>query len=338
VNVFIESNTDIFGRTIIKMLVEKSFERDRGMIRAIRHRRESDDMFFWNGNQVSLYDSSPQVIFYIDECIESSSDIIHSEKCDMNIYDEISSRCRSFPCSITTCHQRFHSILDFQNHYERNHVYQCSICDCTLHTDHLLDLHIQEKHDSYFITALEKGKAFYRCLCYTCACQFDHEKDRLYHMQNVHGYPRWFRFHPRANKISTKPSNHGYEYSRNEFDKSESFRKNNRPKVYQPPSSLEITHDNDIRNVSVNHIPRTVPVNPRNERRKIKNASIPCKYYLGGHCRRGSRCMFLHSNAKNEIDISMDMIDDLTERFHTVTPFEGGGAKRKTRIRFHSPS
>ena len=87
--------------------------------------------------------------------------------------------------------------------------------------------------------------------------------------------------------------------------------------------------------VEMSHVSRSEP-NPRNERRKIKNSTIPCKYNSGGQCWRGSRCMFLHSDSTTQPDGTNDIVvDELTQQFHSVTPFEGGVSKRKPRINLH---
>lgn len=60
-------------------------------------------------------------------------------------------------CAVPGCKFSTDSLLDFENHYNATHRYSCSQCKKVLPSPHLLDLHIQEKHDSFFaVMALKK--------------------------------------------------------------------------------------------------------------------------------------------------------------------------------------
>ncbi|KOB56938.1 Uncharacterized protein OBRU01_25763, partial [Operophtera brumata] len=65
-------------------------------------------------------------------------------------------------------------------HYNSSHRYVCATCKKVLPSPHLLDLHIQENHDSFFAVMADKKHS-------TAA-------DRMDHCVKTHKLPKDFRF------------------------------------------------------------------------------------------------------------------------------------------------
>lgn len=59
-------------------------------------------------------------------------------------------------CNVPGCHFIAESLLEFENHYNSSHRYTCGQCKKNLPSPHLLDLHIQETHDSFFSVMAER--------------------------------------------------------------------------------------------------------------------------------------------------------------------------------------
>ncbi|CAH0696917.1 unnamed protein product [Spodoptera exigua] len=104
-------------------------------------------------------------------------------------------------CTIPGCSFKTETLLDFENHYNDAHRYSCAQCKKILPTPHLLDLHIQETHDSFFAVLSEK-KPSYSCYIQECPLKFMTANDRLQHCVDEHKLPKEFRF-------DTKPCHKG---------------------------------------------------------------------------------------------------------------------------------
>ena len=104
-----------------------------------------------------------------------------------------------------------------------------------------------------------------------CKEQFTKEEDRILHLQCIHGYPKWFRFHSRAKKKNYKMKKHTFEKDLN--------------------NDLCMTVENEKKE-------------QRRIRRKEKNKLIPCRFYHSKRgCRRGDQCMFLHDDGDAKMEI-----------------------------------
>jgi hypothetical protein len=73
----------------------------------------------------------------------------------------------SFPCQVDGCAEIMTSLLDFEAHYEMKHRNKCEECSAVFPTARLLDMHIEEHHDSYFRARAER-EPMYRCLVEGC--------------------------------------------------------------------------------------------------------------------------------------------------------------------------
>ncbi|KAL4711948.1 hypothetical protein ACJJTC_006117 [Scirpophaga incertulas] len=96
-------------------------------------------------------------------------------------------------CNVPGCKFTAETLLEFENHYNGTHRYSCSECKKVLPSPHLLDLHIQEFHDSFFAVMAEK-KPSYCCYIEECKEKFLNTQERLEHCMQVHKLPKDFRF------------------------------------------------------------------------------------------------------------------------------------------------
>ncbi|XP_068234716.1 zinc finger protein 511 [Palaemon carinicauda] len=107
-------------------------------------------------------------------------------------------------CSIPQCKQSFDTVAEHAAHQRSCHSFMCSSCHNSFPTDHLLDLHLQEVHDSYFFVMAQK-KPMYRCLLETCTEVFLDQKERKGHCIDVHKFPTDFRYDLSWRKIGKVP-------------------------------------------------------------------------------------------------------------------------------------
>ncbi|CAH4027988.1 zinc finger protein 511 [Pieris brassicae] len=106
-------------------------------------------------------------------------------------------------CSIPGCKYTTDSLLDFENHYNSRHRYSCCECKKILPSPHLLDLHLQETHDSFFaVSALRKPS--YCCYIEECKEKFLSPDERMDHCVKIHKIPKDFRFDQKPKKNKNK--------------------------------------------------------------------------------------------------------------------------------------
>lgn len=279
----------------------------------IRPRRSSDDVFFVNGDRLALQSSDALVISYIEE----KEDFQRKEK-DQHINDTndthtgANHECNNPKSIYDTCD-------DFQLPLHEID-YHCSQCHNIYPNDHLLDLHIQEIHDSYFQIKLSRKKeAQYSCLVLNCKDLFWNDFDRRKHLMNVHGYPNWFRFISRHNNKTNdkKNSNVGNSDHHSKSMKTIQWWYNKRMNYYKERNSkcnndtMEMMDENsepqpigesqeqEQQNIITQN--KIQKLQEKKERKKKINANIPCRFYNSkGGCWRGNKCMFLHSKQVND--------------------------------------
>lgn len=115
---------------------------------------------------------------------------------DQDIPDEI-------VCSLVGCNRTFDSLSRYEAHYNSTHRNVCSQCKRVLPSNYLLDVHLQEWHDSMFeLMALKQP--MYQCLLQTCGVKFSSVKERKNHMIKIHKYPSNFRFDSSKKQTKTK--------------------------------------------------------------------------------------------------------------------------------------
>ena len=59
-------------------------------------------------------------------------------------------------CHVTGCNQSFASAADYEEHYQSCHSYVCRYCLRFYPTNHLLEIHLLENHDSLFALLAKK--------------------------------------------------------------------------------------------------------------------------------------------------------------------------------------
>ncbi|XP_073948629.1 LOW QUALITY PROTEIN: protein lethal(2)k10201-like [Choristoneura fumiferana] len=119
--------------------------------------------------------------------------------------EELCHEVISSTCNIPGCGFTADSLLEFESHYNSSHRYSCSQCKKVLPSPHLLDLHLQEQHDSFF-AVLATRKPSYCCYIEECKEKFMNAKERLQHCVDAHKMPKDFRFDhkPKPKKAKNK--------------------------------------------------------------------------------------------------------------------------------------
>lgn len=98
-----------------------------------------------------------------------------------------------FACHISGCTAVFSTLEEYEHHYNSLHRHVCCSCRRSLPSARLLDIHIQEWHDSLF-TLLAQKQDMYQCLVEGCGQKFATSKHRKDHLIRIHKYPPDFRF------------------------------------------------------------------------------------------------------------------------------------------------
>lgn len=107
--------------------------------------------------------------------------------------DEPTLKVSEFVCHISGCMATFKTVQEYEHHYNSLHSHVCCSCRRSLPTARLLDIHIQEWHDSLFAVLAQK-QDMYQCLVEGCGQKFKTCKHRKDHLINIHKYPPDFRF------------------------------------------------------------------------------------------------------------------------------------------------
>ncbi|XP_050353027.1 protein lethal(2)k10201 isoform X2 [Nymphalis io] len=158
-------------------------------------------------------------------------------------------------CTVPGCHFTVTTLLDYENHYNSSHRYKCSQCKKVLPSPHLLDLHIQERHDSFFAVMAVK-KPSYSCYIEECKEKFMNAEDRLSHCIKTHKLPKDFRFDqkPRkknkTNKIAMEIDIDGSQADGQDLHKF--IFKNSKQRSFQKYSIKKFTTDDKDSTTSVN--------------------------------------------------------------------------------------
>ncbi|XP_041645881.1 zinc finger protein 511 isoform X2 [Cheilinus undulatus] len=98
-----------------------------------------------------------------------------------------------FACHISGCSAVFSTLEEYEHHYNSLHRHVCCSCRRSLPSARLLDIHIQEWHDSLF-TILAQRQDMYQCLVEGCGLKFRMSQHRKEHLIRIHKYPPDFRF------------------------------------------------------------------------------------------------------------------------------------------------
>lgn len=269
-----------------------------------RKRRAENDSLFSRGNRIAFEHSG--AIFYIEQ--QQHNDANDEHAVGMNVNDKKTNGesiipLRSYPCCVFGCTQTFQTILECESHFDEQHLFQCGECHQVLSSNHLLELHLQEAHDSYFAASIEKQQASYACLVESCKESFSSPDGRLQHLRNEHGYPKWFRF----TTLITREER--------EMLKKKQTWAHNHHKHSLPPTS----QDQDG-NMQVDNTTRDAKKAKRREKQKQRRATIPCRYFLSKEgCWRGDSCVFLHEKVK-DVEMVDGLVNDMQQKAKVTVP------------------
>eukprot|EP00092_Neocalanus_flemingeri_P014528 GFUD01015675.1.p1 GENE.GFUD01015675.1~~GFUD01015675.1.p1 ORF type:complete len:320 (-),score=80.47 GFUD01015675.1:523-1482(-) len=108
-----------------------------------------------------------------------------------------------FSCQVPGCNYTFSQLHQSETHYNAVHRHSCSVCRRSLPSPHLLEIHIQESHDSFFAVLAER-KPSYQCFLPTCPHLSWNASERHDHVIKIHKFPPDFRFDQVKKKGSEK--------------------------------------------------------------------------------------------------------------------------------------
>ncbi|XP_034946708.1 zinc finger protein 511 isoform X2 [Chelonus insularis] len=112
-------------------------------------------------------------------------------------------RMNEFSCNAPGCQARFRTLIDFEVHYNSVHRFTCSECKTIKPNPRLLEIHIQEVHDSFFKILAEK-EPMYQCFVSDCNVKFKDATERKHHCIIVHKFPKHFKYKEKSQIKSDK--------------------------------------------------------------------------------------------------------------------------------------
>ncbi|KAM7341947.1 zinc finger protein 511 lethal (2) k10201 [Cochliomyia hominivorax] len=130
-----------------------------------------------------------------------------SNKEDETLNDSRNSTSGEIFCHVLGCKQIFDNVASYQSHYNVMHRFICIECKKSLPTEHLLDLHISEQHDSYFKARVERGQRLFKCYLEECKETFANPMERKEHCIKEHKFPSNFRFDQTTQKNEKSAQN-----------------------------------------------------------------------------------------------------------------------------------
>lgn len=101
----------------------------------------------------------------------------------------------SIECSLPPClyvRPRFSNSEEYELHVLTLHSFICKECNKRFPSEKILEIHIDENHNPFFVIQREKGHKIYQCFDCEKKCM-DRKKRRL-HMIDKHGYPKEYNF------------------------------------------------------------------------------------------------------------------------------------------------
>ncbi|KAF0327280.1 C2H2 type zinc finger domain protein [Colletotrichum asianum] len=88
----------------------------------------------------------------------------------------------------------FKSYDDYEAHYVKTHTNRCLECGRNLPSEHLLNVHHEECHDSFAAVRRERGEHTYSCFVEGCERKCMTPQKRRMHLIDKHMYPKNFFF------------------------------------------------------------------------------------------------------------------------------------------------
>ncbi|XP_033320956.2 zinc finger protein 511 lethal (2) k10201 [Megalopta genalis] len=168
---------------------------------------------------------------------------------------------KQFSCFVTGCDATFKTLVEYEIHYNSSHRYVCAECRKFLPNPRLLDIHLQENHDSFFQVLSEK-QPMYQCYLSECDVKSKNAIERREHCIKVHKFPKNFRYDNAFHSIRNEPKDKmDVEEPENEKEQPKQKRvqlnKNQKTKMF-PPSSAKPTIPVNF-NVNDSHLPIAYP-------------------------------------------------------------------------------
>ncbi|KAI0168377.1 hypothetical protein BJ166DRAFT_590822 [Pestalotiopsis sp. NC0098] len=115
---------------------------------------------------------------------------------DESAIDDSTASTAAMSCSLPGHREplSFRTYTEYEAHYIKAHTNRCSECRKNLPSDHLLNVHIEECHDSFAAVLREKGEHTYSCFVETCDRKCRTPQKRRMHLIDKHMYPKNFFF------------------------------------------------------------------------------------------------------------------------------------------------
>ncbi|KUJ19866.1 uncharacterized protein LY89DRAFT_580446 [Mollisia scopiformis] len=88
----------------------------------------------------------------------------------------------------------FASYEEYDVHYAKTHVNRCLECRKNFPTEHFLNLHIEENHDSLISVRRERGERTYSCFVEDCDRKCSTPQKRRMHLIDKHMFPKDYDF------------------------------------------------------------------------------------------------------------------------------------------------
>ncbi|XP_069697884.1 ABC transporter F family member 4 [Periplaneta americana] len=244
-------------------------------------RRKPSDPFFSEGDAVCRADKREGVVEIDEE--ELCHDIVPR-----------------FSCQVLGCTLEFDSVMQFELHYNSAHRYYCSECKKRLPSPHLLDLHISETHDSFFLAQAQR-QPMYRCYVEECDFVFSVPQERRSHCIEYHKFPHDFRFDDAKKQKPAKGRGKNSKAGSSMEVDAKSKKSKHKTKIAKTTSSVELMDSSDVQHISQGTIDKMVLEASREEQHKKTKVSPLCLGRGRGkrHVYRGNSNVFSASINKS---------------------------------------
>ena len=216
---------------------------ERGMI---RRRYRENDSFFDDGDLARFLFQSKAVPISADTN-KSESEGTGDEHSMM--LEDVAPK-KKYICTQINCQACFSDFDAFDYHANTAHMHRCIVCCRDFHNSRLLDIHVTEKHDSYF-EVLSKREPSYVCLVEGCDFKFSDDWERRRHLQQVHKYPKSYNFHnPTQHKRTVAKKSKEKEITKRGELKSSNEKEESTIIEMVPNSDLDVDMDKDTKHAT----------------------------------------------------------------------------------------
>ncbi|KAI1822956.1 hypothetical protein F4861DRAFT_355602 [Xylaria intraflava] len=88
----------------------------------------------------------------------------------------------------------FTTYEDYESHYNKSHTNRCAECHKNFPSEHLLNIHFEDCHDSFAVVKRERGERTYSCFVEGCDRKCRTPYKRRNHLIDKHMYPKNYFF------------------------------------------------------------------------------------------------------------------------------------------------